>query len=358
MSRRLVLCLDGTWNTYKDHTNVSRLHALTPNLPRGADGTEEQIKFYDEGVGTGSADRIRGGALGMGLSKNICQAYAWLVRNYLKDSELFIFGFSRGAYTARSLAGLIARCGIAQLSSGINPDSVAERAYKIYRGSATDNPGAQSFRAHESREVQIHFLGVWDTVGALGVPSLKYAEKFHNTELCANVSNAYHAVAIDEHRAAYDVLLWTANPGNAQMEQRWFPGAHANVGGGYEDDLLPDLSLAWMLKKAYDCGLYLGQRKNVPITPDDALLLDSSEYRSPVRDSYREFALGAYAALPWVRRHFRPIGNTIYESVDPSVFKKLEYDPNYRPTNLAHAGSGVMVPGAGEAPMAAAPVGL
>lgn len=358
MNRRLVLCLDGTWNSYKDHTNVSRLHALTPNLPGGAGVTEEQIKYYDEGVGNGSFDRIGGGLLGMGLSKNICQAYAWLVRNYLDGDQTFIFGFSRGAYTARSLAGLIARCGIARLARRIDPDAMAERAYGIYRGSATDNSEAQAFRNNESREVRIDFLGVWDTVGALGAPSLKFAEKFHNTGLCANVANAYHAIAIDEHRAAYDVVLWTDNPGNARMEQRWFPGAHANVGGGYEDDLLPDLSLKWMLNKACDCGLYLGQRNNEPITPDDALPLDRSEYRSPVRDSYREFALGAYAALPWVHRHFRPIGNTLCESVDASVFKKLEYDPDYRPTNLAHAGSGVMLPGAGGAPVATAAVGL
>jgi uncharacterized protein (DUF2235 family) len=356
MNRRLVLCLDGTWNTYRDHTNVSRLHALAPNLPGGNGASQEQIKYYDEGVGTGRIDRIRGGALGMGLSNNIRQAYAWLVGNYLEGSELFIFGFSRGAYTARSLAGLVGRCGIARLDGGASPEALAERAYAIYRGSRTDDSKAQAFRDHASREVRIHFLGVWDTVGALGVPSLQIAERFHDTKLGAKVDHAYHAVAIDEHRKAYEVALWTENPGNARMEQRWFPGAHANVGGGYEDDLLPDLSLKWMLEKAYECGLYLGERNGARITPDDALPLDGGEYRSPVRDSYREFLFGLNALNPFEHRHFRPIGTAIHESVDASVFRKVEYDPDYRPANLAHAGSGVELPGVGGVAVATAPV--
>lgn len=347
MSKRLILCLDGTWNTYKDHTNVSRLHALVPNVPGGTDDAAAQIKYYDEGVGTGRFDRIRGGATGMGLEENIRQAYAWLIGNYRKDDQLFIFGFSRGAYTARSLAGLIARCGIALPAKTVNSGSLAERAYKIYRGSRQDNEEARRFRADESREVRIHFLGVWDTVGALGTPSVKYAEKFHNTELCANVDNAYHAMAIDEHRKAYEVVPWSANPGEAKMEQRWFAGAHANVGGGYQDDLLPDLSLKWMLRKAHACGLSLGQRGGVPVTPDDVLPLDRGEYRSPVRDSYREFLWGVNAINPFSQRYYRPIGAAINESVDDSVLRKIEHDPDYRPRNLAHAGNGVALSGAG-----------
>lgn len=354
MKRRLILCLDGTWNTYKDHTNLSRLHALVPNVPGGADDEVEQFKYYDEGVGTGSFDRIRGGALGIGLDKNIRQAYAWLIGNYRKDDELFIFGFSRGAYTARSLTGLISRCGIADLSrvkGQTDVEKIAQRAYAMYRPSSLglDEAKAQAarFRSDESHAARINFLGVWDTVGALGVPGLKIAEKFHNTELCADVDYAYHAMAIDEHRKSYEVVPWSANPGNAKMEQRWFAGAHANIGGGYDDDLLPDLSLKWMLQKACDCGLYLGKRKDVQITPDDLLPLDQGEYSSPVRDSYREFLFGVQAINPFSQRHFRPIGTTINESVDDSVFRKIEHDLSYRPRNLAHAGTGIALPGAG-----------
>ena len=353
MSRRLVLCLDGTWNTYADHTNVSRLHAMVPNVPGGASVQTEQLKYYDEGVGTGRLDRIRGGALGMGLDKNIRQAYVWLINNYRSDDELFIFGFSRGAYTARSLAGLIARCGIAdpsRVTGRADAGEMAKRAYDLYRPSSLGldeaKTRASSFLAEESRAAHIHFLGVWDTVGALGVPGWQLAEKFHDTELCTNVDNAYHAMAIDEHRKSYQVVPWTANPGKAKMEQRWFAGAHANIGGGYEDDLLPDLSLKWMLQKACACGLYLGERRGVPITVDDVLPLDHGEFRSPVRDSYREFLFGLNALNPFTY-HFRPIGAAINESVDDSVFRKIEHDPDYRPRNLAHAGNGVALPGAG-----------
>lgn len=349
MPRRLVLCLDGTWNTYKDQTNVSRLHALVPNLPDAGAGDQVQIKYYDEGVGTNAYDRIRGGMFGLGLGKNIRQAYAWLVRNYREDTELFIFGFSRGAYTARSLAGLIGRCGIAHAPSGPDPERLAERAYAIYRSSQHDNEEAQRFRKTEAQEVRIHFLGVWDTVGALGVPSVQFAEKFHNTALGANVNNAYHAVAIDEHRKAYDVVLWSGNPGNAKMEQRWFPGAHANIGGGYEDDLLPDIPLKWMLRKACECGLYLGEHKGAPLCPDDLLPLDQGEFRSPVRDSYREFAFGAYSAITLGRRHYREIGSHLQETIDASAFRKWVDDPTYRPFNMAHAGTDIRIPAVGEA---------
>jgi uncharacterized protein (DUF2235 family) len=347
MARRLVLCLDGTWNTLKDHTNVSRLHAFVPNLPDGSPGGQVQMKYYDEGVGTNAYDRIRGGMFGLGLAKNIRQAYAWLVRNYREETDLFIFGFSRGAYTARSLAGLLGRCGIAHAQEGSDPDQLAERAYAIYRGSQHDNEEAQHFRKTEAREVRIWFLGVWDTVGALGVPSVQVAEKFHNTALGANVDNAYHAVAIDEHRKAYDVVLWSSNPGNARMEQRWFPGAHANIGGGYEDDLLPDISLEWMLEKACDCGLHLGKRNGAALRPDDVLPLDQGEFRSPVRDSYREFAFGTYSAV--ARRHYREIGAHLHETIDASAFRKWEDDSTYRPFNLAHAGAGISTPAVGEA---------
>jgi uncharacterized protein (DUF2235 family) len=358
MKRRLILCLDGTWNTYGDHTNVARLHAIVPNVPDGADGADgnvAQIKYYDEGVGTGQFDRLRGGALGLGLGKNIRQAYAWLIENYQQDDELFIFGFSRGAYTARSLAGLISSCGIAyrsRVSGKRDAESLAKHAYSLYRPSnlRVDEAKHQAarFRADEAHSARIFFLGVWDTVGALGVPSLKFAERFHNTGLSDKVDHAYHAMAIDEHRKAYDVVLWRENPGNAKMEQRWFSGAHANIGGGYEDDLLPDLSFKWMLQKACACGLYLGKRRDdTLITLDDVLPLDRSEFRSPVRDSYREFLFGVAALNPFNQRHFRTIGASINESVDDSVFRKIEHDPTYRPRNLAHAGTNVALPGAG-----------
>lgn len=347
MTRRLILCFDGTWNTVKDHTNVSRIHAAIAALPDGQGG-DSQIKYYDEGVGTYWYDKIRGGMLGYGLSKNVIQGYKWLIQHYQEGSEIYLFGFSRGAFTARSLAGLIGRCNIAYLPQGVNNSELEERvkrlaeeAYDIYRESKEPDDASRAFvkdKAHFG--VRIKFIGVWDTVGALGVPlvGLNILERFHDTKLGAHVDNAYHALAVDEHRKDYATALWTANPGNAKLEQRWFPGAHANVGGGYEDDLLPDPPLKWIAERARDCGL---------VVSDDVMRLDGNEYRAPVRDSYREFMYGAYRMVKFGRRHYRTIGTTINEVVDETVYKKWAADPEYRPLNLAHAGGAIASPGVG-----------
>ena len=349
MPRRLVLCLDGTWNTYKDQTNVSRLHAIIPNIPDDSSADQIQIKYYDEGVGTGQNDRIRGGAFGGGLAENIRQAYAWLSENYKKGSDVFIFGFSRGAYTARSLAGLISKCGIPNNENRRDRADQVKLAYKVYRDKSIKNKDdAAKALGSEFVSINIKFLGVWDTVGSLGVPTFNIAEKFHDTDLCENVENAYHAIAIDEHRKAYDVVLWTRKHAHTNMEQRWFPGAHANVGGGYDEDLLPDLSLRWMIDKAHACGIHLGIRNGIPLTPDYVLPLDGSEFRSAVRDSFREFAFGIYSLIRIGQRHYRSIGNTINESIDESAFIKWRNDSSYRPANLAHTSVDVALPALGE----------
>lgn len=340
MTRRLALCFDGTWNTVKDHTNVSRLHAAIRNIPDG-EGDHAQLKYYDEGVGTGRVDRLLGGLGGWGLAENIRQGYAWLIEHYRERSDLFLFGFSRGAYTARSLAGLIGRCGIPHCPKAESReafhaacDTLAREAYEIYRGAKGPDATSAAFVAKKSREVPIHFIGVWDTVGTLGAPfaDVRLIEVFHDTRLGRNVRNAYHALAIDEHRKDYKAALWTGNPGGARLEQRWFPGAHANIGGGYEDDLLPDLALAWMAARVRDCGLDLD---------NEILRLDGNEYRSPVRDSFKEFMNGVYSLFKFGKRHYRTIGDGINEVLDESAHKKWRAEPGYRPPNLAHAGVNV-----------------
>jgi uncharacterized protein (DUF2235 family) len=333
MKRRLALCFDGTWNTVKDHTNVSRIHAAIQATADSDGAADVQLKYYDEGVGTDWYDRIRGGMLGLGLSKNIQQGYEWLIRHYRPETEIFLFGFSRGAYTARSLAGLIDRCGLPP-RSGEGPAAISKEAFRIYRASPRPDAASQDFIQNRSCVVRIRFIGVWDTVGALGIPlvNLNIAERFHDTSLSAKVDNAFHALAIDEHRKNYAAALWTANPGHARIEQRWFPGAHANVGGGYQDDLLPDPPLKWIAERARDCGL---------VIDEEATRLDGGEYRAPVRDSYAEFMFGIYRILKFGCRNHRPIGEHIAEAVDETAYKKWAADPSYRPRNLAHAAPGV-----------------
>lgn len=429
--KTLVLCFDGTWNDLSSHTNVSRLHSEVTDVSTGC---TDQIKFYDQGVGTGKWDRLRGGAFGLGLDANIRAGYAWLASVYqcesdtdpqtqrvlipppapaakrkrngdllgapahssgsafLAGSDLFIFGFSRGAFTARSLGGLINYLGIPRIDPGFvkkekplseHPDIAA--AWALYldrpkpdvRDRARKNIGTPAEMAqveeHDKRvkalraagryPVRIHFMGVWDTVGALGVPPIfgvwnnpinrKY--QFHDTTLGESIRHAYHAVAIDEQRLPYAATLWTGEkkPTTETVEQRWFPGAHADVGGGYPADLLHELPLAWLARKAASFGLEFVNDRHIEIRDGTipasiarapaSFDLDGTEYLSPVHDSYSEFMGGAYKVLRSIRggRVYRRIlvpADGLAQKIDESAFEKWRMDSNYRPPNLAQAG--------------------
>ncbi|HEX8255845.1 MAG TPA: DUF2235 domain-containing protein [Thermoanaerobaculia bacterium] len=265
--RRLVICCDGTWKTDDDRcpTNVVKIRDSV--LSVAPDGTD-QIIYYSKGVGaTGNkVRRIIAGAFGGGLAADVRNAYAFIVQNYRDGDEIFLFGFSRGAYTARSVAGMIRTCGIL-------PKAKAERtaeAWQIYRipnaQKKADKPEAVKFRTdNQCRMPQIKFIGVWDTVGALGVPVGRFIRRwsqarhsFHDTGLSSAVENAYHALALDEGRYTFEAALWQQKPAQGQtIEQVWFSGAHSNVGGGYADTGLSDIALLWMAEKARACQLAL-----------------------------------------------------------------------------------------------------
>ena len=172
MRKRIVVCCDGTWNTANQEqggvpcpTNVAKITAALAE--QDANGVQ-QIPLYQPGVGTNRWKRLRGGAFGVGLSRNIRTLYHQLIKIYEPDDEIFLFGFSRGAYTARSLAGLIRKSGILQ------PRHAAriEEAWSLYRNSPDkpSAPGPTRFRESYSFQPRIRFIGVWDTVGALGIP--------------------------------------------------------------------------------------------------------------------------------------------------------------------------------------------
>jgi uncharacterized protein (DUF2235 family) len=271
--RRLVVCADGTWNSEESKadgsgtTNVVRLKNAIPQV--ASDGTR-QIVFYHSGVGTGDWwDRMTGGAFGTGISRNIKACYAFLVREYEPGDQLFLFGFSRGAYTARSLAGLVRNCGILRREHAGRVDE----AYELYRdGSEDSHPNGEKsirFRAAYAVESSITCVGVWDTVGALGVPTRgpvgwisRQRHGFHDVTLSSRVENAFHALAIDERRGPFSPTLWQVREndpartsGKQRIEQRWFAGVHSNVGGGYPDCGLSNLALRWMIDRARSCGL-------------------------------------------------------------------------------------------------------
>lgn len=408
-AKRLILCFDGTWNTPEDQTNVSRIYAAISDQHSGC---PDQLKFYDPGVGTSNGSKLTGGALGWGLDANVLQGYCWLINEYVAAGqaapesdgesfadgpEIFIFGFSRGAFTARSLAGLLNRCGLVKrekidrrrVSPTSNvydtraiPDSpVVKAAWTLYQkafdgeGESRLRPECVEFRKANCIPVKVKFLGVWDTVGALGVPALsntlfarvKYG--FHDTSLGRIIENAYHAVAIDEQREDYQVTLWSAQHphGTKEVEQRWFPGAHANVGGGYRDDLLPDPPLKWIAQMAVKHGLEFTDQQQMAAgklvsccaLPQD-FQLRGDEYLSPVRDSYGEFLNGAYKVVRSITtqgRYYRPmLVQGVNETIDESAHMKWAADPRYRPVNFAFAGRSDFSPSGktmGEAPKAA-----
>ncbi len=282
--RNLIVCADGTWNTPEQRendipvpTNVVKIfNCLSKKDSEGAD----QLRYYHPGVGADGTwwEKLAGGAFGVGLSKNIRSAYKWLCCNYTPGDRIFLFGFSRGAYTVRSLAGMIGRCGLLDLE-GLDDEELWSRvktAYeKGYRKKRAREEWGKKWKFHKEEKLKcedgttkkaipIYFLGVWDTVGALGIPNnlailnlldniKRYA--FHDTELGCNVIHARHAVAIDEKRASFSPTLWSNVQKRKRVKQIWFPGVHSNVGGGYIDTGLSDIALKWMIYEAVEAGL-------------------------------------------------------------------------------------------------------
>lgn len=357
--KTIAIFLDGTWNKPETQTNVRlSFQALasdfnsTDNVRRHRFNNDpsgrEQIAFYYPGVGTRALQWVSGGAFGNGLSRNVLEAYCDLCKTYEPGDQIFLFGFSRGAYTARSLAGLIRNCGIL-----IDPsESLLVQAWKMYAGrDDTLHPDAripEGFRrsfAHDE-PATIRFLGVWDTVGALGIPSSqawipfsRARYQFHDVALSNVVRHAYHAVALDEHREDYQPTMWAveseeditlhrirAQTAKAQqtVEQRWFVGAHANVGGGYSNDRLASIPLAWMCDKAATLGL---EFEHQPTAEAGAFLDD------PV-DSYARFMYGAYRLAKRNKRYNRVFGCALNETVDDSVWARWHAKPDYRPPSL------------------------
>lgn len=353
-SRRLVLLFDGTWNKPESNTNVERLRQLIASRD---DAGIEQLVNYIPGVGVSpGVTHLLGGAFGYGLSGNVIEGYRWLCDTWQTGDQIYLFGFSRGAYTARSLGGMIRKCGLLRRPpNGKVSATDVSRAYDFYRdvGSKPDDPAATAFRQSHSVEVDIRFIGVWDTVGSLGIPDtaswFPYARaryEFHDTELSKIVKYAYQALALDEHRADFAPAVWTRNPFTIKpgetmtskkdeqidIEQRWFIGSHSDVGGGNDKDgagrkpdPLPDLPLAWLQEKAIATGLACNAR--IMPAPD-------ADMGVP-RNSYAEFMFGAYKEFksPFDRH----IGSGVNEKVDDSVWRRWLDDNSYRSPSLVKA---------------------
>lgn len=267
MSKKVIFCADGTWNTphgpaqMPGDTNVRKLYLLLVD-----DAT--QLKYYDSGVGTnGTAfEHFFGGAMGEGLFEKVQDGYGFVSYVWDPGDDIYIFGFSRGAYTARSLAGMLAAFGVP--TQNLDNQTV-RRIFDAYRISEHDQRKKakdELTAEYALTDVKARMLGVWDTVGALGVPGhlfddfdqAKYG--FLDTTLNPCIQHAFHAISLDERRASFTPTLWTnpdgsARDNDAQVQQVWFPGVHCDVGGSYAQCELSNITLRWMIDNARECGL-------------------------------------------------------------------------------------------------------
>jgi uncharacterized protein (DUF2235 family) len=328
--KKLVVCADGTWNTDDDTdhgfpcpTNVTKIARAL--LPADKDGVPQVVRHID-GVGSQVGIKVRGGAIGRGLFHNVLAGYRFLCQNYEEGDQLFLFGFSRGAYTARSLAGLIRNSGILKRGQ----ESHEDKAIGLYRDyapeTAPDGEEAVRFRAAHSHDSDVEFIGVWDTVGALGIPGLDgrfrilkgFDWQFHDVSLSAKIKNAFHALAIHEHRTEFLPTLWEKKedaPAGQVLEQVWFSGVHADVGGGYPETGLSDVTLRWMMDKAEEHGkLAFDYNPLINFRPDP---------RAKGHDSFGAF----YRVLDWLRqkpglREYGGENTATCESIHPSVHER------------------------------------
>ncbi|KAL5403666.1 hypothetical protein PMIN03_009701 [Paraphaeosphaeria minitans] len=287
MFKRLIVACDGTWLN-SDNGMVNGKLSVPSNVTRmsraikavSQDGVP-QIVNYHFGVGSsgGRLNRIISGATGEGLGDNVREAYSFLANNYHPGDEIFLLGFSRGSFTARAIGGLIGEVGLLT-KKGLNAlpevfEDVQHRRDPKYVPKNPDvpfphKPSASSPRYADELErrgltrldIRIKVIAVWDTVGSLGTPRFGFLQKlglqnseskemtFYDTKLSNSIENAFQALALDERRSAFSPAVWEKPPGNkTTLRQVWFPGVHSNVGGGYDDQQLANITLAWMMSQ-------------------------------------------------------------------------------------------------------------
>ncbi len=377
--KRLVFCFDGTWNKLDapNPTNVViTAQSVTPTTKAGV----TQIIHYDPGVGTGNDDKWSGGLFGGGLLDKIIDAYTFLVFNYTVGDEIYVFGFSRGAFTARAFVGFLRNCGILQRKNAARIPEAVHLYERRTEGQNHNSSPLLEFRAELSPEtcvdveedawrakncpgytsgsspiLRITYLGVWDTVGSLGVPDdLAFAafanrnKQFYELELSPMVVSAHHALSIDEQRKSFNATQWpnfeqlnnqlgfSGKASDAPYQQKWFPGDHGSVGGGGDIRGLSDTALDWVLSGARRMGLELDLDPTSPLfklAPDDQAPLKNMK---PVPEGALSIIM---SHLPTAHRNPGP---DRIEDVAPSAIRRwneaaasLPEKAPYRPPTLA-----------------------
>jgi uncharacterized protein (DUF2235 family) len=365
--KRIVICLDGTWqNPYQVKQRDDGSSVLKPSnvlklaravLPVDPSDCRTQITYYDVGIGAlveypgrpnallSTADRVLGGGWGAGFESNVEEAFRFLAHNYCEGDEIFIFGFSRGAAQARALTHFLDWLGGVPAKSDAYFGPLFFLHYVTTRGAGRpdDVATADGGRPDEPMvPIAIKYLGVWDTVMALG-------SRFHATRRTSTAGRAFYvsdtpagcvttarqALAIDEERYDFRPEVWRAAGSHQNLEQRWFAGSHSNVGGGYVHDGLANIPFRWLLEEAAASGLAIDRDFVKPYNP------------YPQARLYRSTGL-VYQILEFVRlrlgkgkRRLAGYPESAELTLDRSVIHRIRSEPadhpqldRYRPDNV------------------------
>jgi uncharacterized protein (DUF2235 family) len=373
--KNLVVFCDGTNDEFGvNNTNVIRL------LSAAVHRSERQVVFYDPGVGTFPAPgaltpaakrvtKLLGSAIGYGLTQNVGVCYDFLMQHYRTGDRIYLFGFSRGAYTARVLAALLHVCGLLRTN---NPN-LATYAMNLFRAEAVRAkkrndkaesksgtyqplllPLCEKFRSVFSSAPPVHFLGLWDTVSSVG--SIYNPFKLPYTRWNPSVQTVRHAVSIDERRKFFRSNLWSSSKQVTDVRQVWFAGVHGDIGGGYPESEsgLAKIALAWMMAEAEQYDLLIDPQRIALVLPSSGAAPGPVTAPDPLAPMHDEVDKPGWKLAQWVPRRVwrREPGNGRFKphwSLSPkqkprfipngamvhsSVFQRIAGDPHYRPRNL------------------------
>lgn len=353
--KRLIICCDGTWNNPEQEDNGIPAPTNVFKLFNAVSGRDEQngidqLKYYHPGLGSdgGPLQSLSGGAFGAGISRHITSAYHWLANHYEEGDQIYLYGFSRGAFTVRSLSGFLA-CGLLKID-GLDPSEAWSRVQKLYSQAYRKQKSGRDCSAdlnwdffHSGAATPIRFVGVWDTVGALGIPDdlevlnifdNRKKWQFHDTELGSHIETARHAMAIDEIRASFSVTRWNNAADHNDTKELWFPGVHADVGGGYADSELSNGALLWMITESAAAELKFrnGTALSFPVNPLGIMHNSYHGIFSKLRSRPRSLP----AIIPENKVFFHP-GALKRQEASPITYKP------YHPTRILDVGESCQV---------------
>lgn len=333
--KRIIICSDGTWNR-PEKLNAKSYPTNVLKFARGIapkdDNNTKQIVFYDWGIGS-YHDSVQGGAFGKGLEKNVMDGYRFIMHNYESGDEIYLFGFSRGAYTVRSLCGLLNNCHILK-----NENShMVEEAFALYKNPKYSPNGTYSNDWKSTNSItnsgHVTFIGVWDTVGAMGLPFSLFGliedkHLFYDRKLGSNIKTARHALSLDENRKDFEPTIWEPKEGT-DLKQVWFAGCHSDVGGSYPPDkdktYLSDIPMMWLIKEANEKGLKF--EEFVQVTSLNPISKTHNEYKRIFK------LLGKYVReIPDYRTIPTQVHRSVKNRYDSGTYKSIAIE-NYLKLN-------------------------